>query len=257
MKNIEIKTQIPKIIHLCWLSGDTYPLLIDNCIKSWQEYMPEYKIILWDAAKFEREIDNRFAREAYNCRKWAFVADYIRLYALSKYGGIYLDSDVRVYKSFDCFLEHGFFSCIEYFKPTNYVAIEAAIMGAKPNHPFVNECLALYDNIPFILNNGVVDQTTITKRIAEIACLNWGFEYKPIKQILHNDTVIYPPYVFTNPSGEFSKHNTYAIHLCNGSWIDYKPSLLHRVTNFLKRYWNKPYIIFDNIYKKIKSLILR
>lgn len=100
---------IPKMIHLCWLSGDPYPATIAKCINSWKQVMPDYKIMLWDKKRFESEIDNRFAKEALEQRKWAFVADYIRLYALHKYGGIYLDSDVRVYKSFDPFLVMAFF----------------------------------------------------------------------------------------------------------------------------------------------------
>lgn len=101
--------RVPKKIHFCWLSGDPYPVAIAKCVESWKTIMPDYEIILWDRARFDAEIDNRFAREALELRKWAFVADYVRLFALAKYGGIYLDSDVRVYKKFDDLLANGFF----------------------------------------------------------------------------------------------------------------------------------------------------
>ena len=157
-------SKVPKIIHLCWLSGDPYPDTIKKCIESWKNFMPDYNILLWDKSRFENEIDNKFAVEAFAKRKWAFVADYVRLFALYKYGGVYLDSDVKVYKTFDSFLEDDFFSGIEYFKPTGYIAIEAAIMGAKPFHPFVKQCLDLYDSISFIKDDGTLDQKTITIR---------------------------------------------------------------------------------------------
>ena len=252
-----MKTEIPKIIHLCWLSGDKYPENINRCIQSWKRIMPNYEIMLWDSERFKNEISNKFAQEAYNVKKWAFVADYIRLFALKKYGGIYLDSDVCVYKPFDCFLQHGFFSCIEYFKPTNYVAIEAAVMGAKPNHPFIIQCLSLYDNISFIKQDGKYEETTITMRMANIAYEDWGFEYRPIKQELKSDMVIYPPVTFTNPSGEFSSSKTYALHLCNGSWIDNKISYVDRICIFCKRYYKNPALAIENIYKKIVSYIKR
>ena len=250
-------SKIPKIIHLCWLSGDPYPPTIARCIDSWNQVMPDYEIMLWDKLRFVNEIDNRFASEAYKERKWAFVADYIRLFALYKYGGIYMDSDVRVYKPFDTFLDNGFFSCIEYFKPTNYIAIEAAVMGAEKGHPFLKECLELYKDIPFIKEDGTLDQTTITVKIAEIAASNWGFQYIAQRQQLKCNMLLYEPVTFTNPSGEFSSSKTYALHLCNGSWIDKKSSVVGRALCFINRYYKQPKKVFENIYKKIKSKMLR
>lgn len=249
--------KIPKIIHLCWLSGDPYPKLIEKCIASWQEIMPDYQIILWDAAKFKNETSNRFANEAFDQRKWAFVADYIRLYALYTYGGIYLDSDVRVYKRFDSFLEHGFFSCIEYFEPTGYVAIEAAILGAQKGNRFVKECLDLYNNSSFIQHDGTFDQTPITLKIAQLAARNWNFKYIPEEQVLGDGIHIYNQVTFTNPSGEFSSTKTYAVHLCTGSWIDSKPDFFQRLIGFCCRYYNKPGTAVRNIYKKMKFILHR
>ena len=248
--------QIPKIIHLCWVGDDPYPEKISHCIKSWQDIMPDYTIMLWDSDKL-KDINNRFAQEAYKERKWAFVSDYIRLYALYNYGGIYLDSDVKVYKRFDKFLEYGFFSCIEYFKPTNYIAIEAAVMGSRKNHSFIKECLDLYKDIPFIKHDGSLDQTTITVKMAEVANKNWGFLYENKMQKLRNDMVIYPAVTFTNTSGEFSHKMTYAIHLCNGSWLEKKPTFVERIIAFTCRYYKSPHIAIENIYKKIKSRLFR
>lgn len=249
--------KIPRLIHLCWLSGEAYPDTIARCIRSWREVMPDYEISIWDKERFEREIENRFAREAFSRRKWAFVADYIRLFALYTYGGIYLDSDVRVYKPFDIFLENGFFSGIEYFKPTNYIAIESAVMGAVKEHPFVKECLELYAGIPFIKPDGSFDQTTITMRMARVAAQHWGFEYTACRQSLKNEVVLYPPVTFTNPSGEFSTAHTYALHLCNGSWTEERISWGKRISGFVKRYYRQPHKAAENLYKKCKSLLLR
>ena len=72
---------IPKIIHLCWFSGEEYPPFIKRCIDTWKEFLPDYKIKVWDSDSFDFD-SVPFVREAYKARKWAFVADYIRLYAL-------------------------------------------------------------------------------------------------------------------------------------------------------------------------------
>lgn len=91
---------IPRIIHICWLSGDPYPDLIKECIKSVKKHLPEYDIIVWDRTQFDIE-SCIWVKQAFENRKYAFAADYIRFYALYKYGGIYLDADVEVLKSFD------------------------------------------------------------------------------------------------------------------------------------------------------------
>jgi hypothetical protein len=246
---------IPKLIHFCWLSGEPYPAKISSCIESWSRIMPDYDIMLWNKEKLNG-IQNSFVSEAFEKKKWAFVADFVRLYALYHNGGIYLDSDVKVYQSFDKFLVHSFFSCVEYFKPIEYIAIEAAVMGAKKGHPFIKRCLDLYSDIPFVKEDGSFDQTPITKRIAEQANLHWDFKYKNEFQKLKDDMVIYPAITFTNPSGEFSLNNTYAIHLCNGSWLGEKSTFFTRIARFIHNYYKRPDIALENIYKKIKVKLL-
>lgn len=247
---------IKKIIHLCWLSGDDFPDTIKMCVNSWKNVMPDYEIIFWDKEKFLREIKSEFALQALKHKKWAFATDYMRLFALYNYGGIYLDSDVLVYKTFDGLLDNEFFSGIEYFKPTNYVAIEAAIMGAVPHHPFFKDCLSVYDKLNFDLGNGTLDETPITIRIAKIA-EKYGFRYIPEQQNLSSGITIYPPYYFTNKSGIIKPGITYAIHLCEGSWRAPQGSHLKRLQMFIKRYWRKPHVALMNIIYKLKNHIYR
>lgn len=61
--------------------------------------------------------------------KYAFAADYIRIWALKNYGGIYLDLDVEVLKKFDDLLELPYFMGIERYELTN--AVEAAVLGTE------------------------------------------------------------------------------------------------------------------------------
>ena len=88
---------IPKIIHLCWLSGDPYPEKIQTCIDSWKKNLPDWEIMIWDTNKFDVN-STEWTKQAFAEKKYAFVADYIRFYALYNYGGVYLDSDVEVLK---------------------------------------------------------------------------------------------------------------------------------------------------------------
>ena len=81
---------IPKVIHFCWLSGETYPELVCKCIKSWELILPDYEIILWDTQKIDIH-SNLWLEQSFKKKKYAFAADYIRFYALYYYGGIYLE----------------------------------------------------------------------------------------------------------------------------------------------------------------------
>lgn len=116
---------IPKIIHLCWLSDNDYPPKIKRCLKSWQKYLPEYKIMLWDTKRFNLD-ESIWVKQAFTKKKYAFAADYIRFYALYNYGGIYLDSDVEVLKNFDDLLQFPYFMGTE-----KAGTIEAAILERK------------------------------------------------------------------------------------------------------------------------------
>jgi mannosyltransferase OCH1-like enzyme len=167
---------IPKKLHYCWLSGEKMPKIIVECMKTWREIGSEYELILWDRDKFDiNSID--FVAEACSVKKWASASDYIRLYALYIEGGIYLDSDVIIQKNFSDFLNHDFFSCIEYHqsvveknnsKALLYedgsvknpvmrvpgIGIQAAVLGSIKGHPFLKDCLTWYEQNHFILSNG-------------------------------------------------------------------------------------------------------
>ena len=116
---------IPKIIHLCWLSGDPYPEKIQKCLASWKKHLPDYEIMLWDTNRFDVN-STAWTKEAFEAHKYAFVADYIRFYAVYHYGGIYLDSDVEVLKSFDDLLDKPYFVGEEFRKALDSTGADAA-----------------------------------------------------------------------------------------------------------------------------------
>lgn len=142
---------IPKIIHYCWLSGDPFPAEIQRCIDSWHKYLPDYELRLWDTKRFDIE-STLWTKQAFEHRKYAFAADYIRLYALYNYGGIYLDADVLVYKSFDDLLQ------LPYFIGCDQIgAFEAAVIGAEKGCPWITDILEHYNDRPFIKGDGAMD----------------------------------------------------------------------------------------------------
>ena len=201
---------IPKIIHFCWLSGEPYPELVQKCIKSWKMFLPDYEIVLWDTNRFDVN-PVPWVKQACEAKKWAFAADYIRLYALYNYGGIYLDSDVEVLKPFDDLLDRPYFFGREHTpdKIENANSIEAATMGCEPGNEFVGKCLDFYKNKEFINRDGSLNTTTLPTILARVSA-----NFKTLN-ILPMD--YFSPKNTRTLALEITE-NTYSIHHFNGSW---------------------------------------
>lgn len=237
---------IPKIIHCIWLSGDEKPRVYRDCIATWKEVMPEYEIKEWSKEDFPIETVP-WVKTACDCKKWAYAADYIRLYALYHFGGIYLDMDVCVYKPFDPFLLHPAFSCVEFFPDTFYKSIgkkevigcgiEAAVLGAMRGHPWIKECLQYYENKNFYNEPKFYYRHIMPRVLTRVARENYGFKYVPIHQVLRHGIHIYGPdtfssiYNFEAVTGQKKTWDAikmlgikdparFAFHLCNHGWWD-------------------------------------
>ena len=172
--------------------------------------------MLWNEDSFDIE-SVRFTKEAYEQKKWAFITDYVRLYVLKEYGGIYMDTDVEVLKNLDIFLEHGAFSGYE-----NDVFIPTGIMGAKKDHIWISALLHYYDQKPFVNDDGTLNTQPNTSIITEITTSKFGFKREKGFQTLNEDLVIYPKEYFC-PKSYYDgtihlTQNTYTIHHFNGSW---------------------------------------
>lgn len=200
---------IPKIIHYCWLSNEPYPELVRHCMQSWKEKLPDYEFILWDISRFNIN-SIPWVKQACNAKKWAFAADYIRLYALYNYGGIYLDSDVEVLKTFNDLLNQPYFFGREHTPDLieNQHSIEAATMGTEKGFPFLKKVMSFYEEHNFIDDKGTLNTTTLPTILA---------------QKLKGEEINVLPMDFFSPKNtrtlelQITK-NTYSIHHFNGSW---------------------------------------
>lgn len=205
---------IPKIIHYCWFGGNPLPEEYQKYLASWKKFCPDYEIKEWNEGNFDLN-SVPYVKEAYQSKKWAFITDYVRLYVLDTFGGIYMDTDVEVLRNLDVFLgEEGFSG----FERKN--AVPTGIMAAEKGQKFIHELLTQYDNLHFIKKNGDLDETTNVTRITETA-LKYGLNLNNTTQTIEGFT-FYPTDYFCPKNSRTLEinitENSYTIHHFAGSW---------------------------------------
>lgn len=213
-------TRIPKIIHYIWVGGNTKPDSVYKCIESWKKYCPDYLIIEWNEKNYDISV-NRYTREAYKSKKWAFVTDYMRLDILDRFGGVYVDSDVEILKNIDKFLEKPAFTSFEIGNP-DFILMPTGIIGAIAGNNWIRYLKTYYNNERgFILPDGSFDNTPNTNIITDMTKAKYRIKINNKLQE-KSDFTIYPNDFFCPKSwstGEINlTKNSHTIHHFAGSW---------------------------------------
>lgn len=215
---------IPKIIHYCWFGRSPLPAEAKRCIESWKKFLPDYEIKEWNEDVFDI-YSNTYVKEAYENHKFAFVTDYVRLYALMTEGGIYMDTDVEVLKSYDSFLHHIVFLG---FESNNFV--QTGLMASEKGGKWVTELLNEYRNRRFVKEDGSFDTTTNTVTITD-NMVSHGLILNNKYQELEDYATIYPSDYFCPKDHGTGKinltSNSVCIHHFACSWLSPKSRFLH------------------------------
>lgn len=207
---------IPKIIHYCWFGPNPIPKKAQKCIDSWKTFFPDFQFMFWNESN--SPLNSPFVEEAIKNKKWAFVADYVRTWALYTYGGLYFDTDVLVVKSFcDLMTEKVF---LAYEQPEK-LYVNVAVWGAEKNNKFVHEIFNVYESIKFDIRNifKYAIPTIVTEQLSKT---------EETVTVLDYDT-FYPFPQKQRRYGNYKKYitsNTYAVHLWDFSWLTMKERIL-------------------------------
>lgn len=206
------------------------PKLAGECIASWHKHMPDWEYRRWDKTNFDIASAPLYVRQAYEAKKFAFVSDYVRLWALEQYGGVYLDTDVEVLKSYEPLLNDIAFIGLEESK-THLPG--TCVMGCEAHCRWVKDMIALYDDKPFVRPDGTLDLTTNVERLGK-RMKNEGLNelkserdkpWKRIQFLQEWGLRVYTHDYFspiTSTRVMRRTRNTYAIHYFAGSWCNEK-----------------------------------
>lgn len=218
---------IPKKIHYCWFGGNPLTEEVKCYIDTWKKYCPNYELVEWNEKNFDIT-ENAYCREAYEAKKWAFVADYVRLKVLYEYGGIYMDTDVELCYNLDALL--GFEAVSGYETETN---ISTGTIAACQGNEWIEMLLHDYDNRHFLNSDGSFDMTTNVKVITKLTKEKYGIEMDGERKIFGNNCILLPfDYLCAKSyrTGEINKtENTLAIHHFAGSWLNDDEKRIHNI----------------------------
>ena len=209
---------IPKKIHYCWVGGKPLPESARKCIKSWRKYCPDYEIVEWNESNYDFTTVP-YMKEAYEAKKWGFVPDYARLDIIYTHGGIYLDTDVEIVRSFDPLLElRGFAG----FQDEELVALGLGF-GAEAGNPVLKKLMDSYRELHFLRPDGTFDMTPSPRLNTDTLAGECGLIPAACYQELGSFSV-FPQEYFCPKSfddGVLRKtKNTYSIHHFDASWFN-------------------------------------
>lgn len=145
--------KIPKIIHYVWFGKTKKNDLFYKCLESWKKFCPDYEIKEWNEDNIDFS-ENEYTKQAYELKKFGFTGDYLRAKILYEFGGIYLDTDVEITKSFDDLLDNDF---VMGFENNTYCA--TAILASIPKHEYLKTICNFYQKKQFINDKKQIDNT--------------------------------------------------------------------------------------------------
>ena len=263
---------IPRIIHYCWFGRGEMPELVLRCIASWHRHMPDWEYRLWNEDSLkptpnpslkgrgqnppinpQKSRDDEwldympaYVQEAYAAKKYAFVSDYVRLWALEREGGLYLDTDVEVLKSFEPLMNDTVFIGLE---ESLALLPGTCVMACEAHCQWVKDMIATYEDAHFLCEDGALDLTTNVQRLGK-RMLQGGLQHERKVQYLSQWGLRVYTHDYFSPITSTrvmrKTKNTYCIHCFAGSWVDGKKSKM-------RNWWIVREIV--NLLVQVKRLI--
>lgn len=226
-------SSIPKKIHLCWFSGEDYPVEIKWCLESWGRLLPDYEIRLWNS-RDARSIRCQYIDQALDTGKWAFAADAVRFYAVATEGGWYMDSDLLLLNPIPDSLPQA--ECILFNEAIHdTVAPQAACFAGSAGNRFCREMFDHYEKASFVRKDGTHDFTQATRLMKELAS-KMGYTESIEAQQLDSSTAVMPAWMITPAERGVERHpKAFARHIVYGSWVPRRffPNLRRRARHSL------------------------
>lgn len=214
---------IPKIIHYCWVGNAPKPQSVLYCIESWKKFCPDYEIREWNESNYDFS-KNEYMRQAYEAKKWGFVPDYARLDIIYEHGGIYLDTDVEMTKSFDELLMNNAFMGFENTGDGEFFVNCGHGFGAEARNDIIKAARDLYEDVSFLNDDGTYNMLPsphyTTQSLKEFGLVQENKDQKLRSMMIYASDVLCPKNFRTGKLRVTER--TVSIHHFTASWLDEK-----------------------------------
>lgn len=227
--------RIPKIIHYVWMGPKPFPRESVENVRSWIARHPDWTFKFWTDRdrplphpKMEKVMiqDLKFLK-LHDCYKksdnYGEKSDLLRLEILYQEGGIYVDHDIKCFKSFDplvttydlfCGMELPYKTALSTcVLPTNNT------VASRPGHPVLKQSMDwLVDNWDKIENDYPgKDRDSVINRVSHRTFLSFGESVKLYADKEGNRDIAFPTYFFNAPNDSLA---IYSRHLYGGKWFE-------------------------------------
>lgn len=250
---------IPKIIHYCWVGNAPKPKSVLYCIESWKKFCPDYEIREWNESNYDFS-KNLYMKQAYEAKKWGFVPDYARLDIIYEYGGIYLDTDVEIIKSFDEMLNYTAFMGFENTGDGEFFVNCGHGFGAEPHNKIIGAARELYEHIRFFNEDKTYNMLPsphyTTQILKKYGLVQENKDQELLDVMVYASDVLCPKNFRT---GEISiSKRTISIHHFTASWLDEKIKeelkRQQRLEKHLGKKGTQKYLWLESVWKKYSGI---
>ena len=225
---------IEKKIYYVWIGNAKKPDIFYKCLESWKKNLLDFEIIEINEKNFDMKTHlakNRFFRECYERRLWAYVSDYMRVHFMYENSGIYVDTDMEIIKDLtpilegkDEFSKNGKMNFFIGYEDEKHISV--GIFGTTKHNEVLKDIKDFYEN-----DISKKPIWTIPKIFTYTFEKKYNLSGKRENVLKNGEIVIFPkeyfyPYGFKEVySDDCIKPETYGIHWWNDSWSSLKARL--------------------------------
>jgi mannosyltransferase OCH1-like enzyme len=188
-------------------------------IEGWRRTCPDYALKRWDETN--SPLATEYVRRALELENWANASNYVRLFAVHQDGGIYLDTDVELLKSFESILANRCF--FGWQNPAKLKSgINNAVFGAEKGHPFIRQLMdELLANFDGSETADLSSPRLVTRLLMEKGLTQYVAAVSRIDDITLYPRSYFYPYLFDEEfTPECITQDTCCIHHWRMSWVD-------------------------------------
>src|SRR5690606_11799018 len=204
---------------------------------------PGYQIKKWDETNtpFDKL---PFLKPLYKQKKWSFITDYMRLYTIYTEGGIYLDTDIEMLKSFDSLLHEKAFLGFQLKDIEAKYPLNSAVIGAEKGSKFILDCLKETERKQRLSFNSMGGPPIVSKILRDYGLDQYRTQHLKDVNILETD-YFYPFSWLEEFSPDCITKNTICIHWWEDSWTTKEKGAHYYINSFTRKIQKLPQLLAD------------